>query len=329
MKIKNKLQESVNIALPVRLRVDVVHFPLESASADVTDEEYCFPTHSLCCFHHPLQSYDGGVVSKFEDGFADVDWGTIACEEGEKKWAEDTTLQFASVQDQSGRDVVSYPDILASIAEEVQYLNAHLSMDSGLSLVSVVSLLACGMQLLVAAMLAHRYGGRSSAEDRCVLLWLFYDVIVHLTLEGPFVYLSVVGTVETSEGALAELWKEYGKADSRWLVSDPTIVSMEILTVILDSMLALMLVHAVLHDKYYRHFLQIVLSVCELYGGWMTFAPDWLLGSPHLDTSNPLHLWVYLVFFNGLWVVVPILLLVQSWFTLKNLDAFKTTHKTR
>lgn len=189
----------------------------------------------------------------------------------------------------------------------------------GLSLVSVLSLLACSIQVLAAALLTLRYGGRSSAEDRWILLWLFYDVIVHLTLEGPFVYMSLVGTVETSEGPLAELWREYGKADSRWLISDPTIVSIEILTVVLDSMLALLLIHAVLKDKYYRHWLQVALSVCELYGGWMTFCPDWLMGSPHLDTSSRLHMWVYLVFFNGIWVVVPVLLLIQSWISLRRL----------
>ncbi|XP_030265133.1 emopamil-binding protein-like [Sparus aurata] len=191
----------------------------------------------------------------------------------------------------------------------------------GLSLVSVLSLLACSIQVLAAALLTLRYGGRSSAEDRWILLWLFYDVIVHLTLEGPFVYMSLVGTVETSEGPLAELWREYGKADSRWLISDPTIVSIEILTVVLDSLLALLLIHAVLKDKYYRHWLQVALSVCELYGGWMTFCPDWLMGSPHLDTSSQLHLWVYLVFFNGLWVLVPVLLLIHSWISLRRLHA--------
>ncbi|XP_026219316.1 emopamil-binding protein-like [Anabas testudineus] len=194
----------------------------------------------------------------------------------------------------------------------------------GLSLVSVLSLLACSVQVLIAVILTRRYGGQSSVEDRWILLWLFYDVIVHLTLEGPFVYMSLVGTVETSEGPLAELWREYGKADSRWLVSDPTIVSIEILTVVLDSLLAVLLIHAVRKDKYYRHFVQIALSVCELYGGWMTFCPDWLLGSPHLNVSNWLYLWVYLVFFNAVWVLVPVLLLIHSWFCLKSLHTVRT-----
>ncbi|KAK5847390.1 hypothetical protein PBY51_016522 [Eleginops maclovinus] len=193
-------------------------------------------------------------------------------------------------------------------------------MDSGMSVVSIWSLLACSLQLLAAGLLTQRCGGRVLVQDRWVVLWLFYDVIVHLTMEGPFVYMSLGGgAVETSEGPLAELWKEYGKADRRWLVSDPTIVSIEILTVVLDSMLGLLLIHAVLKDQYYRHFLQVALCVCELYGGWMTFCPDWLMGSPHLDTSRPLYLWVYLVFFNGIWVLVPVLLLVQSWFSLRSL----------
>ncbi|XP_074520585.1 emopamil-binding protein-like [Halichoeres trimaculatus] len=192
---------------------------------------------------------------------------------------------------------------------------------SAFSLVSLLSLSACSLQVLAAALLVHRFGGRSSSLDRWILLWLFYDVIVHLTLEGPFVYMSLTGTVETSEGPLAELWREYGKADSRWLVSDPTIVSIEILTVVLASLLGVLLIHAVIQDGHDRHFLQISLCVCELYGGWMTFAPDWLVGSPSLNTSNWLHLWVYLIFFNGLWVLVPVLLLIHSWFSLKSLHA--------
>jgi hypothetical protein len=28
---------------------------------------------------------------------------------------------------------------------------------------------------------------------------------------------------------------------------------------------------------------------------WMTFCPEWLTGSPNLNTANWLHFWVYLV----------------------------------
>ena len=52
-------------------------------------------------------------------------------------------------------------------------------------------------------------------------------------------------------------------------------------------------------------FWGIVLATGELYGGFMTFAPEWLSGCENLDTGSALYLWVYLVFFNGLWVVFP------------------------
>ncbi|KAJ8003830.1 hypothetical protein DPEC_G00152480 [Dallia pectoralis] len=185
------------------------------------------------------------------------------------------------------------------------------------------SLLACALQFVVGYIIAQILGKKCSGTDRWVLVWLLYDAIVHITLEGPFVYMSLVGTVATSDSIAAEPWKEYGKADGRWLHSDPTIVALELLTVFLDSLLALVLVYAIIKDKHYRHFIQITLCVCELYGGWMTFCPDWLVGSPNLNTDNWLYLWVYLVFFNGVWVVVPGILLWQSWLSLKLL------HNTR
>ncbi|KAM8975719.1 emopamil-binding protein-like [Pelodytes ibericus] len=192
-----------------------------------------------------------------------------------------------------------------------------------LSSVTVYSLAACAAQLAVGYLLAQRLGKKCSGIDKWALVWLFYDAIVHFTLEGPFVYLSLAGTVATSDSMMASLWKEYGKADSRWLHSDPTIVSLELLTVVLDGLLALALIYAIIKDKHYRHFVQITLCVCELYGGWMTFCPDWLLGSPSLNTANWLYLWVYLVFFNGIWVVIPGLLLWQSWLELKKMHPVK------
>jgi len=48
----------------------------------------------------------------------------------------------------------------------------------------------------------------------------------------------------------------------------------------------------------------------------MTFAPELLTGSKNLATDNWLYLWVYLVFFNGVWVVMPVTLMYQSWVAL-------------
>ncbi|XP_030887934.1 emopamil-binding protein-like [Leptonychotes weddellii] len=69
---------------------------------------------------------------------------------------------------------------------------------------------------------------------------------------------------------LGEIGKEYGKADARWLYFDPTIVSLEILTVVLDGSLALVLIYAIVKEKYYRlsqHFMPYEIEVCGIQKG--------------------------------------------------------------
>ncbi|CAI8042476.1 Emopamil-binding protein-like [Geodia barretti] len=181
-----------------------------------------------------------------------------------------------------------------------------------LAATAVASVGVGGVALLLGLLLLRSKRRQLSLWDKLAVFWLLYNAIVHWSIEGSFVFLSLTGSVNTAEGLMADLWKEYAKADARWGVSDPTIVSLEILTVFFNGTLTLVLVHAVLAGRSYRHFVQVLVNTCELYGGWMTFAPEWLTGSKNLDTSSPLYLWVYLVFFNGLWVVAPVLLLAQS-----------------
>ncbi|XP_077872173.1 emopamil-binding protein-like isoform X3 [Ictidomys tridecemlineatus] len=122
----------------------------------------------------------------------------------------------------------------------------------GLGAAAGRSLLLCAALLAAGCALGLRLGRGRGAADRGALAWLCYDALVHLVLEGSFVYFSLVGNVADSEGLIASLWKEYGKADARWLYFDPTIVSLEILTAVLDGFLALFLIYAIVKEKYYR-----------------------------------------------------------------------------
>jgi hypothetical protein len=57
----------------------------------------------------------------------------------------------------------------------------------------------------------------------------------------------------------------------------------------------------------------------------MTFCPEWLTGNQNLDASNFMYLWVYLVFFNMLWVVLPI---YAMWVSYQDIsDAFLLRNK--
>lgn len=160
-------------------------------------------------------------------------------------------------------------------------------------------------------------------QDKTTFIWLAFDAMIHFSFEGSFLYLSTFGrSVNTSIGPFAELckphphphsqtWllattltndartgKEYARADFRWGFSDETVVSLEILTVLGAGPLCVYILKQLVSDDPARHYWIVVLSTAELYGGWMTFCPEWLTGSPNLDTSNPLYFWVYLVFMN-------------------------------
>ncbi|WFD32025.1 hypothetical protein MSPP1_003067 [Malassezia sp. CBS 17886] len=135
---------------------------------------------------------------------------------------------------------------------------------------------------------------------RWLFFWLTFDALIHIFLEGPFVYLSVAGRTE------------YSHADTRWATADPGIVAVELLTAVLTGPLAAYTAYLVQRaDKRYHVWL-MALCIAELYGDYMTFVPEWLVGSPSLDVENALHMWFYLAFSNGVWVVIPLYLLCTS-----------------
>jgi hypothetical protein len=128
-----------------------------------------------------------------------------------------------------------------------------------------------------------------------------------------------------STAPMARLWQEYAKADHRWGGADLTVISLEILTVGLAGPAALYICYLIskiasapagklksnLQARMW--FFAAMLATGELYGGFMTFAPEWLSGNTQLQGDDPVYLWLYLVFFNVLWVFIPFWVLWEAW----------------
>ena len=143
-----------------------------------------------------------------------------------------------------------------------------------------------------------------------------------------------------------KLWMVYAQADKRWGAADLTIMSLELLTVFGAGPLALYICRGIQKRDFMVSFWMIVLATAELYGselhsfhfyvpydlrlwpvtdradkdqtGFMTFAPEWLTMNQNLDGSNFLFLWVYLVFFNMLWVFLPLYALRFAYVDIQN-----------
>lgn len=120
-------------------------------------------------------------------------------------------------------------------------------------------------------------------------------------------------------GAMAQLWMVYAKADRRWAGVDLATMSIEIITVVFGGVMAVLVCWDLARKNVARGNLAseyilgevevrkggllmgdtvIILATAELYGGYMTFMPEWLSGSANLDTSNFMYKWIFLAFFN-------------------------------
>ena len=83
--------------------------------------------------------------------------------------------------------------------------------------------------------------------------------------------------------------REYTAADARWGTADPTIVSLELLTVFGAGPLAVLIVYQIVKRDPARHYWIIVLSTAELYGGYVFIRKKKkkLLGNKNRVSKNP------------------------------------------
>ncbi|KAI2623171.1 Emopamil-binding protein [Hypoxylon sp. NC1633] len=212
------------------------------------------------------------------------------------------------------------------------------------TLVSLASTLAIlGTAYLASLQALDR---NTSGSHRILFIWHAFDALIHFILEGSFLYhcffswipLSSVsnphalaptahnylgytnrayGPQAGGDNPFAQLWMVYAKADRRWGGADLTVISLELLTVFVAGPLACLICYGIAKKDPRTNVLMIVIATMELYGGFITFCPEWLTLNYNLDASNFMYKWVYLVFFNMLWVVIP---LYAIWVAAKDID---------
>ncbi|KAI5803347.1 Emopamil-binding protein [Peziza echinospora] len=236
-------------------------------------------------------------------------------------------------------------------------MSSNVTVDPPVSVIDLLDQTTVFSLLLTVVCVVAAYGlsiavlaPSTTKKIRFVFIWHLFDALIHFILEGSFLYHSlfsfaspeqlalqppevqslkyrVAGAV-FSDAPMAKLWQVYAKADLRWGVGDPTVVALEILTVVVGGSLALWITYLIQRDEAaavsargagfgrLKWFVIVVLATMELYGGFMTFVPEWLIGSPALVTSNWMYKWVYLFFFNTLWVWIPGWLLWEGYWEL-------------
>eukprot|EP00245_Coleochaete_scutata_P001399 TRINITY_DN1170_c0_g1_i1.p1 TRINITY_DN1170_c0_g1~~TRINITY_DN1170_c0_g1_i1.p1 ORF type:complete len:220 (+),score=26.47 TRINITY_DN1170_c0_g1_i1:94-753(+) len=164
--------------------------------------------------------------------------------------------------------------------------------------------------IIVFSWLSSKKYTHLSTADRAVYCWWVATGTCHLILEGFFVAkLDLIRS--TSTDFLTEVWKEYSKADSRYATRDVFVVSLEGFTAFLVGPLCFLVPLAMARKAAYRHSLQIILSMMQLYGVILYFVSSILEDNKHVS-PGALYFWIYFVFMNSIWVVVPAFVVWRS-----------------
>lgn len=123
-----------------------------------------------------------------------------------------------------------------------------------------------------------------STWRRLSLCWFAVCGFVHLVIEGWFClyHEELLG----DQAFLSQLWKEYAKGDSRYILNDNFTICMETITACLWGPLSLWVVIAFLRQQPHRFVLQLVVSVGQIYGDVLYFLTEHRDGFQHGELGH-------------------------------------------
>lgn len=147
----------------------------------------------------------------------------------------------------------------------------------------------------------------NNRQRRVVILWSLVSGTIHAVWEGTW---SLVAPLLRSSGAQHGwwlYWTLYGRADARYVHSDPFIRILELVT---GTVVAGLNIWVAL--QFWRRRRQqaatvalLVVSVMEIYGTIMYFGSELMNRWANVDTSSFVHTWLMFFGLNVLWLLFP------------------------
>eukprot|EP01024_Parvocaulis_polyphysoides_P021812 TRINITY_DN20364_c0_g1_i5.p2 TRINITY_DN20364_c0_g1~~TRINITY_DN20364_c0_g1_i5.p2 ORF type:complete len:237 (-),score=13.81 TRINITY_DN20364_c0_g1_i5:511-1221(-) len=150
-----------------------------------------------------------------------------------------------------------------------------------------------------------------NSVERYLVCWFAWTAATHIILEGAFVIDDKFYENQNEFNVLAETWKEYAKADARYASRDKSVLFVEIAAAFFEGPLLALAIFGMAAKSSWRHFVIVVASLCQLYGVvlyYYTVFTDKIV----YYRPEPLYFYFYLIFMNGIWVVVPLFCILYS-----------------
>ncbi|EGG18738.1 putative 3-beta-hydroxysteroid-Delta(8),Delta(7)-isomerase [Cavenderia fasciculata] len=186
-------------------------------------------------------------------------------------------------------------------------------------------------------------------KEKLILFWLLWSGLIHIILEGSYGFfaheVTKASEVDFMEKMFedvpmekafdlhwyASLYSQYAKYDLRYAIADPMVVFFCFLELVQGAACFILALFVVQQSKY-RHALQIFLSALQGLGTVFYFITPYIYGKwDELISSDPFELWVYVVGLNGLWLLIPIILTIQSFIAIGKTTAIaeKSSQKNK
>lgn len=119
----------------------------------------------------------------------------------------------------------------------------------------------------------------------------------------------------TRSSLFGQLWKEYSLSDRRYMTRDPFVVCMETVTAFCWGPLSCVVAWCIIKENPFRHPLQLVVSLGQLYGDvlyYATFFFEEAVFGQVFCRPEMYYFWTYFILLNGFWIVIPFRLCLQS-----------------
>jgi len=193
----------------------------------------------------------------------------------------------------------------STIAFDPEYVPNQYSTSTLLTIIS-----STFMTLMLSIWVTVR---RNFAEigfaDQLKVVWFGTCGIMHLGFEGYYVLNYT--TIASQNHILAQLWKEYSLADSRYLANDSNIFCLEVIAVFCLGPVALITAWLTACHDPRRHVLQAIVCTGHLYGVIFYYSTSLLTMSTGDSHCRPewLYVWVYFFGMNLPWAIIPAVLL--------------------
>ncbi|KAK6063568.1 emopamil binding protein [Seiridium cupressi] len=166
---------------------------------------------------------------------------------------------------------------------------------------------------LLTAFVARRVRPSITNGELLTAMWFMLCGYIHLFFEGFFAYNNADMPARAS--LFGQLWKEYALSDRRYLTRDPFVVCMETVTAFCWGPLSFLVGWYIIKRNPFRHPLQLVVSLGQLYGDVLYYATfffeDSVFGEVFCRPER-YYFWAYFVMLNGFWIGIPLKLCVQS-----------------